>query len=145
MPEVIKDPLERLIIAIGQRLTALVEIHQAQLDVFGRIESHLSRLAIAANPAPNFRKPLREFPDFDWSAIGAKVLGSDKDGASAVEWNGMVFTRRSPSNKFDVAIWFSRAVGKDEAGNNKYERLITFNKPSEADEIPKKVAKELSM
>jgi hypothetical protein len=49
--------------------------------------------------------------------------------------------RRSPANKFGEAIWFSRCTGKDENGENKYEKLITFKPTSKiaVEPLPEKV------
>jgi hypothetical protein len=99
------------------------------------IEASLRQIALSSNPAPNYQRPLYEYPHFDWTSIGATILKEDRDGATAVEWNGQVFTRRSPSNKFGAAVWFSRCVGKDSEGNNRYARLITFKDSSEAEPI----------
>jgi hypothetical protein len=81
------------------------------------------------------------YDGFDWSSIGAGVLKEDEDGVSSVEWNGQVFTRRSPNNRFDAAIWFSRCVGKDSDGNNRYVRLISFKVASDAEPIAAKAKK----
>lgn len=105
------------------------------------IEAQLQQLAIAANPAPNYQKPLADYWRFDWSIIGAIPRGHDDEGVTSVEWNGRLFTRRSPQNKFQEAVWFSRATGKDELGNNKYEKLITFKDAAAAEELGSKVKK----
>jgi DdrB-like protein len=88
------------------------------------IESHLRQIAVSSNPAPNYQRPLSEYPTFDWPSIGATVLNRDDDGVTAVEWNGQVFTRRSPNNKFDAAVWFSRHLGQDSDGNKRYARMM---------------------
>ncbi len=106
-----------------------------------QVEHNMAMMIAVNNPAPNLHKPMAEFASFDWATINAKVIKGDDDGASAVEWNGRVFTRRSPSNKFDPAIWFSRAVGRDENGTNRYEKLITFRDVADAEELPNKVRK----
>jgi hypothetical protein len=66
---------------------------------------------------------LSEYPTFDWPSIGATVLNRDDDGVTAVEWNGQVFTRRSPNNKFDAAVWFSRHLGQDSDGCDLKHRM----------------------
>jgi hypothetical protein len=109
------------------------------------IEQHLAALVLSANPAPNYQKPLAEYLAFDWSSIGATIIESDGDGPTAVEWHGRMFTRRAPSNRFDAAVWFSRAAGKDPTtGNTRYERLITFKDASEAGEIPGKTRQQVA-
>lgn len=69
------------------------------------------------------------------------VERSDQYGAAIVSWRGVQFVRRSPSNKFGEAIWFSRCVGKGDDGSNIYERLITFRPLSktEVEPLPEKV------
>jgi len=107
------------------------------------IELHLRQLAISSNPAPNYQRAMSEYNNFDWSSIGATVLSRDNDGATVVEWNGQVFKRRSPNNKYDAAIFFSRCLGKDAAGNNQYARLIKFTPPAEAEPISDKAKKAI--
>ncbi|HEV2669298.1 MAG TPA: single-stranded DNA-binding protein, partial [Blastocatellia bacterium] len=99
------------------------------------VESHLSQMAVSSNTAPNYQRPLSDYPTFDKSSISATVLNRDDDGATSVEWSGQVFTRRSPSNKFDAAVWFSRHLGQDSDGNKRYARLITFRALSDAEPI----------
>ena len=109
------------------------------------IES-LQRIAIALElmiplaAAPNYQWSLENFATFDWSSIGAVVQERDSDGATAIAWKNNTYLRRSPSNKFGAAIWFSRWVGRDEKGVNQYERLITFKAISDAEPLPQRVA-----
>jgi hypothetical protein len=132
------DRSEKLIVTLGQRIGEQNEILQMIAASLQGVESHLRQIAISSNPAPNYHRPLSDYPSFDWLSIGATVLKEDHDGVTAVEWNGQVFMRRSPHNKFDAAVWFSRCVGKDVDGNNKYVRLITFKAASEAEPIASK-------
>lgn len=122
-----------------------IQLLAAQVSALSRIAIALETLAQANAPAPNFVKPIDAYKDFDFTAIGAKVVARDRLGATAVEWGGYQWTRRSPSNKFDVAIWFSRPNGKDAEGNVKYIRLITFKKMTDAEEIPAKVASKAGL
>ncbi|PSB27464.1 single-stranded DNA-binding protein [Chlorogloea sp. CCALA 695] len=109
------------------------------------IES-LTRIAIALElmippkSAPNYQFALDKFATFDWASIGAVVVDRDIDGASAILWRNNIYVRRSPSNKFESAIWFSRCTGRDEKGANIYERLITFKAISDAEPLPQQVA-----
>jgi hypothetical protein len=135
--------IEKLITALGQRLKLLIDIMQAMAVSLQTIESHLRQIAVSSNTVPNYQRLLSEYPHFDWGSIGATVLKTDVDGATSVEWNGQVFTRRSPSNKFDAAVWFSRCIGKDADGNNRYARLITFKAASEAEPIAAKARKAI--
>ena len=88
-------------------------------------------------PAPNLRRLLTDYPNFDWAAIGAVVKQRDDDGPALVEWRGNLYTRRT-NPKFGAEIWFSRATGRDEDGVS-YERLITFVEPPAVEPLPKRV------
>lgn len=99
--------------------------YERALRSLDRIADALERLA--PPPAiPNYQFPLEAFSSFDWKSIGAVVEQSDASGATIICWRGLHFTRRSPSNKFGEAIWFSRSIGKNEQGQIAYERLISF-------------------
>jgi hypothetical protein len=105
----------------------------------------LERIAVALEGngmVPNYQIGLDSFLSFDWDTIGATIEQVDTDGVAAVTWRGNRYTRRSATNKFEPAIWFSRATGKkDEAGNPKYDRLITFKRLAEAEPLPVKLSK----
>ena len=118
------DVDENLIIKLGQRINEQNEILRMIAASLEGIESHLRQIAVSSNPAPNYQRTLSEYPRFDWSSIGATVLNRDGDGATAVEWNGQIFTRRSPSNKFDAAVWFSRHLGQDSDGSDLKHRMV---------------------
>jgi hypothetical protein len=137
------DIYEKLIVKLGQRIGEQSEILRMIAASLEGVESHLRQIAVSSNPAPNYLRPLSEYPTFDWSSIGATVLNRDDDGVTAVEWNGQVFTRRSPSNKFDGAVWYSRHLGKDSDGNMRYARLITFKVLSDAEPIAAKAKKAI--
>lgn len=111
-----------------------------------RIADALDRLAPTTFSAPSYQYPLENFGSFNWDTIGATVVQNDQYGAAIVSWKGQQFVRRSPQNKFGEAIWFSRSVGKDENGENKYERLITFKPMSkvEVEPVPNKVMKHIT-
>jgi hypothetical protein len=111
------------------------------LDKLERIAAAVESLARDGAPqAPNYVKPLGDYRQFDWSSIAASVVQQDADGPTHVEWGGYLWNRRSPANKFDPAIWYSRAQGRDEQGNVTYLRLITFKPLKEPDPVPDKVA-----
>jgi hypothetical protein len=118
-----------------------LEIQHRQMLALERIADTLERIAPTSTKAPNYQYPLESFTTFDWTSIGATIVQSDQYGAAIVSWRGQQFVRRSPSNKFDPAIWFSRCVGKDDSGENRYERLVTFKPLSkvEVEAIPEKV------
>jgi|GEM_PF-1770597 hypothetical protein len=105
-----------------------------------RIAVALERLSNDGKPAAlNLVRPMDEFWNFDWSAIGAEIVKDDADGPTHVQHNGALYTRRSPTNKFDPAIWYSAPAGKDGDGNVEYVRLITFRDFKDADPLPGKV------
>jgi len=105
-----------------------------------RMADALEKLVATKDPiAPNYVKPLEDYANFDWASIEATVLREDQSGPTHLEYAGAIWTRRSPSNKYGEAIWYSRANGKDEDGNTKYLRLITFRPIGEADPVPEKV------
>lgn len=137
------DRSEKLIITLGQRVNEQNEILRMIAASLQGVESHLRQMAVSSNPAPNYQRPLSEYPIFDWPSIGATVLNRDEDGVTAVEWNGQVFTRRSPNNKFDAAVWFSRHLGQDADGNKRYARLIVFRALSDAEPITAKAKKAI--
>jgi len=112
-----------------------------------QINAALTRLAESApppqpRPAPNLRRFLPDYVNFDWSQIGAEVTASDEDGPTMVRWEGQVYTRRT-NPKFGAQIWFSRATGKDDAGEVTYERLITFDELPTVERLPSAVRKAL--
>lgn len=119
---------------------------QTYLALQQRVIESLSRIAIAleqmipTGAAPNYQFDLKDFAAFNWASIGAVVADYDSDGATAIVWRNYTYLRRSPSNKFDAAIWFSRCVGRDEKGANIYERLITFKALSVPEQLPERVA-----
>src|SRR3990170_6909799 len=120
-----------------------IQLQAATVAALNRIASALEAIALAKAPAPNFVRSIAEYATFEFESIGAKIVGRDRHGVTAVEWAGYQWTRRSPSNKFGSAIWFSRAAGKDEAGNVRYVRLITFREKTEPEPLPGKVAAQV--
>jgi hypothetical protein len=134
---------EKLIVKLGRRISEQNGILRTIAASLRGVESHLRQIAVSSNPTPNYQRPLSEYPTFDWPSIGATVLNRDGDGVTAVERNGQVFTRRSPSNKFAEAIWFSRHLGQDSDGNKRYARLITFRALNDAEPIASKAKKAI--
>src|SRR3972149_4235485 len=120
-----------------------IQLQAATVAALTRIASALGAITLAKAPAPHFVRPIAEYATFEFESIGAKIVGRDRHGVTAVEWAGYQWTRRSPSNKFGSAIWFSRAAGKDEAGNVRYVRLITFREMTEPEPLPGKVAAQV--
>jgi hypothetical protein len=137
------DVNEKLIVKLGQRISEQNEILRMIAASLEGVESYLRQIAVSSNPAPNYQRTLSEYPTFDWSSIGATVLNRDGDGVTAVEWNGQIFTRRSASNKFPEAVWYSRHLGQDVDGNRRYVRLITFKVLSDAEPIVAKAKKAI--
>jgi DdrB-like protein len=103
----------------------------------------LLRVIASQNP-PNWQRPLKDYPKFDWSKMGATVVSSDAHGATKVSWCGHVYLRRSGENKkFGAAIWFSRSNGKGEGEETHYLKLITFKDSANAEPLPSYVAEAL--
>ena len=106
----------------------------------------LALMATAAANPPNWKRPLSAYKNGWVKAIGAFEVAKDQHGPTKVFWMGHHYTRRSGQNKtYGAAIWFSRATGKDAAGNNEYARLITFaaDADADADDLPPYVIKAL--
>jgi hypothetical protein len=100
--------------------------------------------AIAAKNPPEWQRPLKYYPKFDWAKIGATAIAHDEHGATAVAWCGHIYTRRSgTSQKYGAAIWFSRSNGKGEDGEADYIRIITFKDLAPAEPLPDYVIKSL--
>lgn len=116
-----------------------------QVQALEGIEVALKRMMPTNYLAPNWQYPLEDYASFNWENIEAVVVSTDRWGATVVNWRGQQFVRRSPDNKFGEAIWFSRSAGKDENGENKYEKLISFKPLSkvEVEPIPDKVVRYL--
>lgn len=124
-----------------QDFQTFLHLQQRAIEAVTRIAIALEQM-MPAQAAPNYQLALKDFPTFNWASIGAVVERSDSDGPTAICWKNNTYLRRSPSNKFGAAIWFSRCVGKDAQGANIYERLITFKEMSEAEPLPQKVTSD---
>jgi hypothetical protein len=85
---------------------------------------------------PSYQDTLEKFPNFDWASIGAAIEQKDRYGVALVSWQGNLYKRRSPDNAFGATIFFSRCIGRNESGQNQYERLITFTPYKEHDIQP---------
>lgn len=119
-------------------LAQLLQATQNQNRLLERIAAAVEA-GDATNASPNYEVCLTQFRAFDWGAIDATVEQEDRDGVATVLWRGHRYVRRSAANKFEPAIWFSRAQGKDEAGNTQYARLVTFKLRPSAEPLPRKV------
>lgn len=120
----------------------ILESAKRHLELMRRITAALEALAgERLIKPPNYQIPLELWGSFDWRSIGAVVERADNHGAAIVSWRGQIFTRRSPSNKYDPAVWYSRCTGKDDRGENQYERLITFKPLAQAEPVPERVSR----
>lgn len=107
----------------SELMGALRHLYQQQsqmIQLLQGIDRSLGAIALASQPVPNLTRPLSEFKTFDWGSIGAIVVQSDNDGPTIISYQGREYRRRSPENKFNPAIWFSRKEGE------LYVRLISF-------------------
>lgn len=104
-------------------------------------------MAIASTQPPNWRRPLAAYKNGWVAQIGGTEISRDEHGPTVVAWMGHCYTRRAGENKkFGTAIWFSRAMGKNEAGETNYARLITFadGATPTAEPLPDYVAQALN-
>jgi hypothetical protein len=62
---------EKLIVKLGQRISEQNGILRTIAASLQGVESHLRQIAVSSNPAPNYQRPLSEYPMFDWDSIGA--------------------------------------------------------------------------
>ena len=113
------------------RIASLLSAIAKQLDTITR---HIMPVA------PNYRHPLKRYWQFDWEGIDAIVLQRDEEGVSVVKWGNYTWKRRSGSGKFGKAIWFSRPDGKDENGDTRYRRLVTFKDWSDPEPVDTRAA-----
>lgn len=109
-----------------------------QIKALERIALALERVAPPVS-IPNYQFPLEAFETFDWESIGASVERVDRQGPVVVNWEGIRFQRREPSNRFRDAIWFASVSGKDERGEPIYQRLITFRHVASVGSVPERV------
>ena len=109
----------------SEQFETWLAIQTRQAEALEKIAQLIER-SLPRQPAPNYRAILEQFHEFDWSSINAQVEWKDQYGVASVIWQGDRYKRRSPSNSYGAVIYFSSCVGKDEQGNNQYERLITF-------------------
>ena len=102
-----------------------------------RIAAALETISSANAPeSPDHRFPLKAYPNFDWSAIGAEPIARDQSGPLVVKWNGFTFVRRfADTPKYGKAIMFSRNAGRSEDGNE-YHSLVKFSDNMALDRLP---------
>lgn len=123
-----------------QKLTQQLQIQNSYLE---RIAESLEKMSGVDLTRPKYVKPIADFPNFDWSSIGAIITQSDRYGAAVVSWRGQMYVRRSKAD-FGEDVWFSRGVGKDETGRNTYETLIKFTSPPKARSLPQDIMDAVS-
>lgn len=115
-----------------------------QIELLERIANALERIAFAMSPeSPNYRRPLAEFPNFNWPEIGAREVARDAQGATLVEWSSYEWKRRNKAD-FGNDIFFTRPAGKDETGRTRYLRLITFSPPTPVKRVSADVREALA-
>ena len=57
-----KDHAEKLIVTLGQRIGEQNGILRTIAASLQGLESHLRQIALSSNPAPNYQRPLNEYP-----------------------------------------------------------------------------------
>jgi hypothetical protein len=122
----------------GEKMLAAIEKQTQILEAILEKLMQLTNESAIEKPAPNYVVDISAYETYDWSSIGAEISQTDRDGVAMVVWRGKNFMRRSAQNKFQPAIWYSRSIGKDETGENTYERLITFKQLPVPEALPKK-------
>jgi hypothetical protein len=122
-----------------------VDFSSAILTELRSIRSSIESLVqaqAAAAPPKTFTYPIDRFKGFDFGALGIEVIERDSQGEAArLAYQGDLYTRRSPENKFAPVIYFSKAVGKNDEGVNLYQRLIEFKTFSDVEQISPKAAR----
>jgi hypothetical protein len=119
-------------------------MNQDELKILARIANALEAIAQASAPAaPNYQFPFEEYSGFDWSRINATVIATDEYGATAVNWNGHTWKRRSWPQKYGLVVGFTRPDGMGEDGVN-WLNLIAFKEMKPVEPLDEKVTKALA-
>lgn len=119
-----------------------MDLQTQQLHAMNRIADALEKLAQDdpnAPKPPKFIRSITEFPNFDWGAINATVMKSDRFGAAIVQYEGKEYGRKSK----DEDIWFNRKVSQMQDANGQtkpvYEVLIRFGRTAKVKSIPEEI------
>jgi len=119
-----------------------MDLQTQQLQAMNRIADALEQIAQGdpnAPKPPKFVRSIAEFPNFDWGAINATVVKSDRYGAAIVKFEGKEYGRKSK----DEDIWFNRKVGQTQDSNGQtkpvYEVLIRFGRSAKVKSIPEEI------
>ncbi len=78
------DRIEKLITVLGQRMNALTKTLQMIAESLQGVELLLREMSISSNPAPNYRRPLSDYRDFDWASISLEERCADRGRARVV-------------------------------------------------------------
>ncbi len=114
---------------MSEELVKLIHANNATLTIIAEQLQELVQLQrqnLYRETGPSFRRSLAEYAAFNWFSIDANPVREASDGINEVDWGGYTWRRRSGTGKFGNAIWFSRAIGRNEDNTPKYARLITF-------------------
>ena len=119
-----------------------IDLQRQQTQALKRIAAALEQLAQGDPNAPKpakYIRSIKEFPNFDWQSIGARVKLSDSYGVAVVQWQGNEYQRRSK----DDDIWFNRKIGQKQDANGQtkstYEVLIRFGRSARVRSIPDEI------
>jgi len=78
----------------------MIQLQAATVAVLHRIATALEAIALSKAPAPNFVRPISEYAEFDFNAIGAKVAAHDRHGpTSGAATNGRAARRPTSSDR----------------------------------------------
>lgn len=113
--------------------THLLEMTSLQTQALHRVAYLLERAIFAidqileqspSGPGPRYMATAKEYPSFDWGAIGAEILRRDRDQLpDLIKCKGQIYQRRAKPDQ-DGNVWFSRSLGGGE-----YDVLIRFVEP----------------
>ena len=129
------EQFEKLMQVYREQYKLNQKILQTQQLILARLDRLVDNIEIND---PEIERSLSEYKNFDWKAIGARVIEIDTDGVALVEWRGKIYKRRSPDNKFSPAIWYSRKEG------DSYKKLITFKDFGSIEPLGRKVITQLN-
>ncbi|MBD2105177.1 single-stranded DNA-binding protein [Leptolyngbya sp. FACHB-261] len=118
------------------QLVGLVERSTLALE---QIAQALAAQVTAVQRPQEYELPLKEYPTFDWSSVGATVKQSDNNGPMLLECRGLLWVRRCKP-QCNKSIWFSREIAEGEVKSS--QTLITF-KDIEPEALPDNIANVL--
>lgn len=100
------------------------EALQRIADLLERAICLMDQVLAQSSSGPRYMATAKEYPTFNWGAIGAEILRRDRDQLpDLIKWREQIYARRAKPDQ-DGNIWFSRSLG-----NGEYDVLIRFVEP----------------